>query len=168
MKDKIRTRSGLLFGTVAIPLLVGGVSALLTNDAMKQFHFMNKPALSPPGWIFPVVWTLLYVLMGTASYFVLISDAQKSSKRNAMLSYALMLVFNFCWTLLFFNASEYLMAFVWLCVLWVLSIVTVFLFRKTDKTAALLMIPNAVWVTFAGYLILAIFILSRTPAIMHK
>ena len=76
VKDKLRP--GLLALAIAIPVCVGGIAAMLTGDMMKEYFFLNKPPLSPPGWMFPVVWTILYVMMGLASYFVVTSGADRS------------------------------------------------------------------------------------------
>lgn len=149
-----------LIVAILIPLAVGGVSAILTNRAMDSFNELNQPALSPPGWLFPVVWTILYILMGIASYLVYVSDAPYSAKKSALTIYAVQLVFNFFWSILFFNLSMYLSAFVWLIVLWLLILATTLLFYTIDKRAAYLMIPYILWVAFAGYLNLAIYLLN--------
>ena len=142
----------LLIICVAIPLAVGGLSALLTKDNAIMFEYIRKPALSPPAWLFPVVWTVLYTLMGIASYVVLTSGAPADDIRNALLFYAIQLVFNFFWPLVFFNLEAFLFALVWLLVLWVLIIITTVKFFRIDKRAGFLMLPYLLWVTFAAYL----------------
>lgn len=142
---------------IVIPLIVGGISAFLTRGNMQTFSTLNKPALSPPGWLFPVVWTLLYILMGIASYLVLIS---KRVSTNALTLYSIQLVFNFFWSIIFFKLSLYLFAFVWLVVLWILILKTTILFYQIEKPAGYLMIPYLLWVTFAGYLNLGIYLLN--------
>lgn len=144
---------------IAIPLAVGVLSALLTRGGMMTFAELNKPALSPPAWLFPVVWTILYVLMGIASYLVVIS---KKPNGAALITYGLQLVFNFFWSIIFFNLQAYLFAFVWLVILWVLILKTTVKFFKIDETAGILMIPYLLWVTFAGYLNLSIYLLNRS------
>ena len=141
---------------IAIPLAVGGISALLTSSGMKTFQALNKPPLSPPGWLFPVVWTLLYILMGIASYLVLTSG---KPSRSALTFYGLQLLFNFFWSIIFFNLERYLFAFVWLIALWILIFITTVLFYKISKPAGYLMIPYLLWVAFAGYLNLFIYLL---------
>lgn len=142
---------------ILIPLAVGGFSALLTQNSMQAFDTVTKPPLSPPGWLFPVVWTVLYILMGIASYLVAVS---KAPNRTALTVYGIQLVFNFFWSIIFFNWELYLFAFIWLIVLWGLIVITIFLFSKSSKTAGYLMIPYLLWVTFAGYLNLAIYLLN--------
>lgn len=161
-------RPGLLIASFGIPLAVGVVSSLLTSDAMKIFHFMNKPPLAPPGWLFPIVWTILYLMMGLASYYVFRSEADPAVKRTGLLLYGAQLIFNFFWSLLFFNASLYLIAFIWLMVMWALIIATMFYFHKADRKAGWMMLPLTVWTTFAAYLNLGIYILSITPSIQPR
>ena len=148
-----------LLKSIAVPLAVGGVSALITMDAMKSFGSLNQPPLSPPAWLFPLVWSILYVLMGIASYLVLVSDKPARAK-TALTVYGVQLFFNFFWSIIFFNFEAYLFAFIWLIILWVLIIITTVLFFGIDKTAGYLMIPYILWVTFAAYLNLAIYLLN--------
>jgi len=146
-----------LITCLAIPLAVGGLSALLTQNSMETFRLVNKPALAPPGWVFPVVWTILYILMGIASYLVLTSGKPNDA---ALTVYGIQLVFNFFWSIIFFNLEMYLFAFIWLVVLWVLIFKTAILFYQISKPAGYLMIPYLLWVAFAGYLNLSIYLLN--------
>ena len=146
-----------LIGCLAIPLAAGGLSALLTRGSMESFEALNKPPLSPPGWLFPVVWTVLFVLMGIASYLAAVAGGPN---RTALTVYGVQLLFNFVWPLLFFRLAQYLPAFIWLVILWVLILVTAVLFYRISKPAGYLMLPYLAWVAFAGYLNLAIFLLN--------
>lgn len=145
---------------IVIPLLVGAISGIITQGEMEAFGKLNQPALSPPGWLFPIVWTILYILMGIASYLVISSDATEDDKEKAILLYGVQLFFNFCWSIVFFNFKAYLFAFIWLIILWVLIIVTIKKFYDISHTAAYFMIPYLLWVTFAAYLNLGIYILN--------
>ncbi len=136
---------------IAIPLLTGGVSALLSRN-MDAFKMLNKPPLSPPGWLFPIAWTVLYTLMGIASYLVYTSSADKNKIRNAITCYGVQLFFNFCWSIIFFTFEAYLVALIWLIILWVLILCTIFKFYDISKTAAYFLISYILWVTFALYL----------------
>lgn len=156
MKNKIKT----LIICIAIPLLVGGASALLTSGSMETFGQMNKPPLSPPGFLFPIVWTILYTLMGIASYLILSSGKSQDDIQNALFVYAIQLGINFFWSIFFFNMEWYLIAFFWLLLLWAFILRTIMLFLPISKTAAYLMIPYLIWVTFAGYLNLGIYFLN--------
>lgn len=136
--------------SLAISLGTGGLSALLTKDAMKRYALVDQPPLSPPGWVFPVVWTVLFILMGVAAYLVWIENGPERDRLLTL--YAAQLVFNFFWTLIFFNGEKYALAFVWLLILWGLILATLLTFRKKNKTAGNLLIPYLAWVTFAAYL----------------
>lgn len=146
--------------SLAAPLAVGGLSALITKDNMVMFELVKKPPLAPPGWLFPVAWTILYILMGLASYWVWTSDAQPRVKRSGAAYYVLSLVFNFAWPIIFFNFDKYLAAFIWLCLLWLFILLTAVQFRRADRRAGLAMLPYLLWVAFAGYLNLGIYLLN--------
>lgn len=145
--------------SLCIPLLVGGLSGLLTMGSMETYQNLNQPPLSPPGVVFPIVWGVLFLLMGISSYLVYVSDSK--NKKAALAVYAVQLIFNFVWSLIFFNLHAYLFAFIWLCVLWLLILAMVIIFYRINKTAGLLQLPYLLWVAFAGYLNLGIFLLNR-------
>ena len=136
---------------LAIPLAVGGLATLISGG-MESYRTMNQSPLSPPGWVFPVVWTILYLLMGYASYRILVSDAEPAAIRKALTFYGIQLALNFLWPLIFFGLQWYWLAFVWLLVLWVFIYLTMYQFGQIDDTAENLLIPYLLWVTFAGYL----------------
>lgn len=146
-----------LITAVAIPLATGGLSALLTKKAMDSFKMLNQPPLSPPTWLFPVVWTILYILMGIASYLIATSGQKNDT---ALTLYDIQLCFNFLWTLIFFNMEWYLFAFLWLIGLWILILLTTIAFYRLSKPATYMMIPYLIWVTFAGYLNYGIYLLN--------
>lgn len=146
--------------SIAIPLIVGGLSALLTMNSMETFSSLNQPPLSPPGWLFPVVWTVLYILMGIASYLVYTSNNSQSEIQSALAVYGLQLAVNFFWSLIFFNLRWFLFAFIWLVLLWVLILITLRSFHRLSKPAGWLLLPYLLWVTFAGYLNFGIFLLN--------
>ncbi len=145
---------------LAIPLGVGGLAALLTGGGMGAYAVMNQPPLSPPGWVFPVVWTILYLLMGYASYRVLTSGAEEREIRQALTLYGAQLAVNFLWPLVFFGLQWYLAAFFVLIGLWVLIFLTMRAFYKIDERAGDLLLPYILWVTFAGYLNLGVYLLN--------
>lgn len=155
--DYLKIQWKNLITCIAIPLAVGSLSALLTQNNMETFASINKPALAPPGWLFPVVWTILYILMGIASYLVLTSG---KANDTALTVYGIQLVFNFFWSIIFFNLELYLFAFIWLVLLWLLILRTTILFYQISKLAGYLMIPYLLWVTFAGYLNFSIYLLN--------
>ena len=145
---------------VAAPLLVGALAGMLSRGGMKDYQSMYKPLLAPPGWVFPAVWTLLYILMGLASYFVYTSAASPERIRRAMGAYALQLAANFIWPLIFFAAGLYLLAFIWLILLFALALVCALRFGYIDARAGKLMTPYLVWLFFAAYLNLGVYLLN--------
>lgn len=149
-----------LLKSIAIPLLVGILASVLTGGGMETFQSLNKPALSPPGWFFPIVWTILYVLMGIAFYLIMQSGKDDEDVNRAAFLYGAQLIVNFFWPIIFFGLEWYGIAFLWLVLLWILILLTIIQFNKISKTASYLMIPYLIWVTFAGYLNLAIWLLN--------
>ncbi len=145
---------------ILIPLAVGFFSAFLTRDSMDVYSSIIKPPLAPPAILFPIVWTALYILMGVGSAIIYTSDADASDKNQALVLYILQLIVNFFWSLLFFNKRAFLLSFIWLVLLWLLIIAMILSFRKVSKTAAWLQLPYLLWVSFAGYLDLAIYFLN--------
>lgn len=137
-----------------ISLGTGILSALLTGGGMRQYADLYKPPLAPPGWLFPIVWTILYILMGVASWRIY--ESQGSDRRLALSLYGNQLLLNMVWPLLFFELKVYFFAFAWLLLLWLLIYLTIRQFLPIDRRAGLLLVPYLVWVTFAGYLNLAI------------
>lgn len=140
--------------SIGISLGTGIFASILTRDSMQQYGNMYNPPLAPPAWLFPVVWTILYILMGIAAYLVYISDAE--GKERALRTYGFQLAVYFFWTIIFFNFNAYLLAFAWLVLLWYLIFLTIRQFKEIKETAAWLLFPYLLWVTFAGYLNLAI------------
>ena len=147
-----------LLVNLVISLGVGGLSALLTRNSMELYGSLNQPPLSPPGWVFPVVWTILFALMGIAAYLVWMRDS--TGRNGALALYALQLVFNFFWSLIFFNLQNYAFAFFWLAALWLLILLTTLRFFKETPAAGWLIVPYLIWVAFAGYLNAGVWLLN--------
>lgn len=165
MQKTQRLRPFALFVSILVPLSIGGLASVLSNGMMKQYHFFNKPPLSPPGWAFPVVWTALYILMGIASYLIVVSNGPRKEKLTALALYAMQLALNFCWPLLFFNYSMFLPAFFVLLAMLITTALCTWRFFLLNRTAGFLMIPYIVWTLFAAYLNLSVYILSVTPSV---
>ena len=142
---------------IALPLVVGGLAAFLIKDNIVMFKLLKKPPRAPPEWLFPVAWTILYVLMGVASYLVLTSG---EPYRDALILYGVQLVFNFFWPILFFNAEAFLLSSVWIVILWFLILAAMLRFFKTSKAAGWLLLPYLLWVSFATYLNISIYLLN--------
>jgi benzodiazapine receptor len=147
-----------LLASLLISLGVGGLSALLTKNNMSVYSSLIQPPLAPPGFIFPVVWTILFILMGISAYLVAVSPSEE--KTSALTIYGVQLVINFFWSIFFFNLKNYTFSFLWLLLLLVFIVIMTVKFYRINKTAGLLQIPYLLWVIFAGYLNLMISLLN--------
>lgn len=139
---------------------VGALSGWLSRNGMKAYsETVAQPPLSPPSWIFPIVWTILFALMGIGA--TRISLAPRSKQRSLALNlFVIQLIVNFLWSPIFFNAQAFGTAFLWLVLLWLLVLAMIFLFRKIDKPAGNIQIPYLVWLSFAAYLNLGVWYLN--------
>lgn len=151
---------------IAVPLGGGFIISLFTRDAMSKFSSFNQPPLAPPAWLFPVAWTILYILMGVASYLIwkkghdANAPADKTASKTALIIYAVQLVFNFIWTPVFFSLGWHWFAFIWLMVMWVLIIALMSKTHKISRPAFWMLLPYIIWCTFAAYLNCGIAILN--------
>ena len=145
--------------SIAIALAVGGLSALLTSGNMNVYDTLNRPALAPPAIVFPIVWTILFVLMGISSAMIY-EERGEQDVSGALIIYGLQLVVNFFWSLIFFNMRSYLFAVIWLALLWILVLWMIIRFYKIKPLAAYLQIPYLIWLSFAFYLTLMIYLLN--------
>ncbi len=157
---KKRTKAYII--GIIIPLAVGGLSAFITKDSMDIYQSLRQPPLSPPGIAFPIVWTVLYILMGVGSTMVYLSEGGTEAKRNrALIVYGVQLAVNFFWSIFFFSMQAFLFSFVWLLLLWGLIVLMIVMFSRIRSTAAYLQVPYMLWVSFAGYLNLMVYLLNR-------
>lgn len=145
--------------SIAIPLIVGLISGLLSMGGMKEFNSLTKPFLAPPGFIFPIVWTILYVLMGISSYIIYQENDYHSD--CCLKIYALNLFVNFLWSPIFFGLNLRLFALIWIILLDIVVAFMILCFYKVNKKAAYYQIPYFVWCLFATYLNLMFYILNR-------
>jgi len=136
---------------IAIPEAVGALAGFLTRDGIENFQNVAQSALTPPAIVFPIVWTILYALMGISSARIWLSEDSSQRDRGLVL-YLFQLIFNFFWSVFFFNMEAYGFSFLWILGLWLLIVRMVRSFSKVDKPAAWLQIPYLLWVTFAAYL----------------
>lgn len=147
--------------SVITALAVGGISAIITRDNMMLYGDIVKPPLAPPAVLFPIVWTILYILMGIGSAVIYGErGTAPEAVSSALRIYGAQLVINFLWSIIFFNMREFLFAFIWLVLLLVLIVLMIAKFKTVNKTAAYLQIPYLLWVIFAGYLNLMIYLLN--------
>ena len=146
---------------IAIPMTVGLISAALTKDNMNVYDKLTTPPLSPPGILFPIVWTILYVLMGVSSAMVYIDkDKNPAAAKKGLIWYGVSLILNFLWSIIFFNMQAAFFALLVLIALLYTIIRTILDYRKVNPVAAYLQIPYAIWVAFAGYLNVGIWLLN--------
>ncbi len=146
--------------SIALPLFVGGLSAFITRGNMDLYSKIVTPPFSPPSWLFPIAWIILYILMGISLYIVWNSNATIYQKQRAYIIFGIQLFLNFIWSPIFFNRQWFLLAFIVLLILWVFVLFMIIAFYKISKTAGLLQIPYLIWLTFAGYLNFAIYLLN--------
>ena len=158
MKNKRLSPAAAYALGIGSALAVGAVSALISSRGIRGFEELNKPPLSPPGWLFPVAWTALYILMGIGAARVYL--AHTDGTKAALAVYAAQLIVNGLWSPIFFAAELRLAAFAWLIILIALSVWMFIRFRRVDRTAALLQIPYLVWLLFAAYLNLGVYLLN--------
>ena len=145
--------------SVLIALAVGGLASLLTMGSMDIYLTLNQPPLSPPGWLFPIMWTVLYILMGISAAIIYTSNDTQS--KSALKLYAVQLLVNFLWSPVFFNMRAFLLSFLILVLLDILVVAMIVKFHEISPLAAWLQLPYLLWILFATYLNLAIFILNR-------
>lgn len=143
--------------SILIPVIVGGIVGLIISGSI-DYNTLQKPFLSPPSILFPIVWTILYILMGI-SYGILQSNQLVDEKINMI--YYLQLAVNALWSIFFFTLKWRLFAFLWIILLDVLVIVMIKKFYDKNKTAGLLQIPYIIWTLFATYLNLGVYLLNK-------
>ena len=145
--------------SLLIPLAVGIVSSLLSRSGMMNFENLKMPSFAPPAFAFPIVWTILYILMGISSY--LIYNSNDYNKKCCLTIYAVSLFLNFLWSPIFFGLELRLFALIWLIVLDLVIIFMIWCFYAVNKKAAYLQIPYLLWCLFATFLNYSIYILNR-------
>jgi translocator protein len=151
-----------LAASLIICLSAGAIGSVFTSSSVDSWYRMlNKPPFNPPSWLFAPVWTALYIMMGISLFLVWSRKSTKAGKKNIALSFfAVQLFLNMLWSALFFGLQNPLLAFVEIILLWIAIIITIALFRKISATAAYLLVPYLLWVTFASILNYSIFLLN--------
>lgn len=158
MKQELKW--GRLITALLIPLALGGLAAFLTREGMADYGTLYKPPLAPPGWVFPAVWTLLYLLMGLASYWIAVAPVSEGRRERALSFYAVQLAANLFWPVFSFGMSAWMAAFFWLLLLLGLVLITLLLFWHISEFAGKLLLPYLLWLLFALYLNLGVAILN--------
>lgn len=162
MKEETKNAIKTYAVAIAIPLATGVLSAFVTRGSMQIYKTLKAPPLSPPPFLFPIVWMALFTLMGISSALVWLNRHKNpKAARSGFLVYGISLVLNFLWSIIFFNMRQFLIAFVILLLLLYFILQTIKEYKKVSPAAAYLQIPYALWVAFAGYLNIAIWFLNR-------
>ena len=154
----MKNKNILLLLCILIPLAVGGIAALLTREGMMTYQMMRQPVLAPPAWLIPVVWTILYILMGVSAYLVKSSICY--DKQSALQLYYIQLALNLMWTFFYFRMGMYLIAAIVLIALILAIVFTIIRFSQCTVTAGRLLLPYLIWCLFALYLNIAIVVLN--------
>ncbi|MFA6428106.1 MAG: tryptophan-rich sensory protein [Candidatus Buchananbacteria bacterium] len=142
-----------LFIALLIPQVAGWIGAIFTTPAITGWYTgLNRPVLAPPNWLFGPVWTILFILMGLAVYLIWQKDHQSQTAKIALSVFALQLVLNTLWSIIFFGLHNPAVALVEIAFLWLAILVTIIYFAKISKSAAWLLVPYILWVSFASYL----------------
>jgi len=148
--------------SVLICELIGISGAFFTMPSIPTWYkTLNKPFFSPPNWLFGPVWTILYLMMGISAYLIWEKGLKNKKVKEALLFFAVQLILNFSWSLIFFGLQLPFSAFINIITLWLAILVTILRFNKISKTAGYLLIPYLLWVSFASVLNLAIVILNK-------
>ena len=145
---------------VITPILIGICSSILTRDMMVEYSKLDKPPLSPPTIVFPIAWTILYLLMGMAAAIIYSKEEYSEYRSTGLTLHVVQLILNFFWSIIFFNMGQYYFAFIWLVILWLVVFSMMMNYKKISQSAFFLNVPYIVWLTFAGYLNLAVAIMN--------
>ncbi|MDY4949870.1 MAG: TspO/MBR family protein [Clostridium cadaveris] len=160
-KEKKKVDIGALIISLIISVGGGFIAGIFNKNYILMYSNLQKPVFSPPAIVFPIVWTILYILMGIAAYRVYMVIKETNTSKIPLVFYGIQLILNFLWPFLFFNFRLYGLAFVELVVLFIFIILTTIAFFKRDKVAGMLMIPYAAWVAFAGVLNFFVWMLNE-------
>ena len=143
--------------SILIPVIIQGIVGLIISNSI-DYNSLQKPILAPPGFLFPIIWTILYILMGI-SYAILRSKSLNTAQTK--LIYYIQLFVNAMWSIFFFTLKWRLFSFIWIIFLDILVIIMIYNFYKKDKVSGLIQIPYLIWVLFATYLNLAVYLLNK-------
>lgn len=141
---------------IFIPIILGTIVGILLMNSYVFYQGLIKPPLAPPNWLFPIAWSILYLLMGISYYKI----TDKTDDVIVMQIYRIQLFFNLVWPVIFFIFELLLLSSIWIVCLDVLVIIMIYMFYKIDSKAGLLQIPYLIWILFATYLNISIFILN--------
>ncbi len=147
--------------SLLVPIITGSIAALITNKDMSIYKNINTPPFSPPMIVFPIVWSVLYILMGVSLYMIWTAQNSSLDKSGAYIAFAVQLFLNFIWTPIFFSAKQYLIAAIVLVMMIIAVVIMIFKFKKIRPNAAYLQIPYLIWLLCAMYLNIGVYILNK-------
>jgi translocator protein len=152
-KNKRYNRIVFLFCFLVVFLLLGGIGSIFTSKNTNTLWYSSiKPSITPPSWVFPVVWNVLFVLITFSLYLSWISSKNKKQKKRVGLLFGMNFILNILWSILFFELKFTKIAFVEIILLW-LSILAIILgVNDINKKSSWLLLPYLVWVAFASIL----------------
>ena len=148
MGQKKRRTPEIVF--IGLSLFIGLIGGLITNLGMPAYETVSKPWFTPPEWVFPVVWTILYILMGYG--MARVWKSRPPHLPRCLVLFGVQLGLNFFWTVWFFLLQWYGFAFFWLIALLAAVLLMTFCFYTADETAGLLQIPYIIWLLLAAAL----------------
>ncbi|WP_291650362.1 TspO/MBR family protein [Clostridium sp.] len=146
---------------ILIPVGAGFIVGYLNQNSIATYETLNKPFFNPPAIIFPIIWTILYILMGIAAYRIYMRNKQGTDDKGAYFFYLVQLIFNLMWSFIFFTFRLYAISFFWIIILFVLVMITFIKFIRVDKVSAFLLTPYMLWLIFAGVLNYFIWLLNE-------
>lgn len=147
--------------SILIPLIVGFTSSFLTLGSIPTFFdVLSKPSWTPPAWAFAPIWTTLYILMGIALFLIWRKGWDRQDVKVAILAFAVQLILNFFWTIIFFGFRSLFGGLVEIVFLWIAILINIILFYRISKAAGILLVPYIIWVTIASYLNYTVYILN--------
>lgn len=154
MKNKAKTNVKIipLVLNIIIPLFGGWLVGYINRNSMDVYRGIEKPIFAPPAIVFPIVWTVIYILMGVAAYRIYIKNKEGVDDKDAYFFYIIQLILNFMWSFIFFTFRLYGISFLWIVLLFIFVVITFIKFIKIDKIAGALLIPYMIWLVYAGFL----------------
>ena len=160
--DERIKKAGLLTGSVLVCLITGGLGSIFTKTGPGTWYAeeLIKPDLTPPGFVFGIAWTVLYILMGISLYLLLARDLKLKEVRIAVSFFFIQLTLNFGWSYLFFGLESPLAGFACIILLWVFILLTIVSSYRVNKNVSCLLVPYIIWVTFAAFLNWQILVLN--------
>jgi len=151
-----------LIASILIPLVIGSVGSIVTiSEIPKWYSALSKPSWAPPNWLFGPVWTTLYILMGIALFLVWREGLNRRDVRFALLIFAVQLILNLLWSIVFFTYHSLFGSFIVIMLLWIAILANIIAFSIISKAAGLLLVPYIVWVSIASYLNYSVYILNH-------